>query len=78
MVQLELLEVNNGVNIDYVVRLLYYGQERIIFYCSVFLCLLIEFSDYIKEIVLLDFKIDCKVINLKIMNGLYLGCVRRV
>lgn len=77
MVQLELLEVNNGANTDYAVRLLYHGQERTIPYCSASPCPLAEFSDYIKEIVPSDPKTDCKVTNPKIMNGPHPGRARR-
>jgi len=77
MVQLELLEVNNGTNTDYAVRLLYLGQERIIPYCRSSPCSLAQFSDYIKEIVSSDPKTDCELTNPKIMNGPHPARARR-
>ena len=68
MVQLELLEINNGSSTEYAVRLLYHGQERTIPYCRSSPCPLAQFSDYIREIVSSDPLTDCKVTNPKIMN----------
>ncbi|XP_078357656.1 counting factor 60-like isoform X2 [Oculina patagonica] len=69
MVQLELLEMNNGSTTDYAVRLLYHGQEQTIPYCRSSPCPLAQFSDYIRQIVSSDPATDCKVTNPEIMHG---------
>ncbi|KAJ7383116.1 hypothetical protein OS493_030647 [Desmophyllum pertusum] len=69
MIQLELLQLTNGTTTDYVVRLLYQGQERTIPYCRGSPCSLGQFKEYIGEIVPQDPPTDCKVTNPEIMNG---------